>query len=83
VSEAEPVVPDPFDGVDFEVVGVEKSRRGVFVIVRARYYSPVLKRWSEESWRIDITQRVEKFLRDIQVDEQIEPRMMRVFTGGK
>jgi len=82
VSDAEPVVPDPFDGIDFHVVGVEKSRRGVFVIVRARHYSSILKRWVEESWRLDITKHVEKFLRGIQVDEAIEPSMMRVFNGG-
>jgi len=84
VSEAGPgpVGIDPFDAVDFEVVGVEKSRKGVYVIVRARYYSLRLKRWIEESWRIDITKRVEGILWGIKVDEQVEPAFMRVFTGG-
>jgi len=60
---------------------VERTPRGVYVVVYVRYYSTVLRRYVYERWRLDITDKLVKFAEGVKADEQIEPAFMKVVNG--
>jgi len=60
---------------------VERTPRGVYVVVYVRYYSSVLRRYVYEQWRLNITDRLVKFAEEVKADEQIEPAFMKVING--